>query len=133
MNIKESVENVLKNLVEQTINKRIKWIYSKNKAEIELNNFCFTFYISWKLTFNGWVSDIGFLSLRDKTNKEINFSFFKTDYSDLISKLDSFFREEFYNQNKPSETEYIDRFNNLSKNLSLEEYRNSKIEKIFKN
>lgn len=128
MTIKQSVEGLLINLVEQTITKRIEWKYNNRNAEILLDGINFSFYISWKLKLQGYVSDIGWLSIK---GEDIDLAIFNSDFPDLVSKLDLFFRKEFFDKNKPSEKKYIDRFDSLSKKISLEEYRDMKISSIL--
>jgi hypothetical protein len=128
MTIKDSIESLLDNLIEQTIKKRIEWKYDYRKAEIEIDGLNLHFYISWRLKLKGYVSDIGFLSIK---GEDIDLSIFYSDFPDLISKLDSFFRREYFDKNKPSEKKYIDRFDSLSKKISLEEYRDMKILSIL--
>lgn len=128
MTIKQSVEGLLINLVEQTITKRIEWKYNNRNAEILLDGIKFSFYISWKLKLQGYVSDIGWLSIK---GEDIDLAIFNSDFPDLVSKLDLFFRKEFFDKNKPSEKKYIDRFDSLSKKISLDEYRDMKISSIL--
>lgn len=128
MTIKQSVEGLLINLVEQTITKRIEWKYNNRNAEILLDGINFSFYISWKLKLQGYVSDIGWLSIK---GEDIDLAIFNSDFPDLVGKLDLFFRKEFFDKNKPSEKKYIDRFDSLSKKISLEEYRDMKILSIL--
>lgn len=128
MTIKQSVEGLLINLVEQTITKRIEWKYNNRNAEILLDGINFSFYISWKLKLQGYVSDIGWLSIK---GEDIDLAIFNSDFPDLVGKLDLFFRKEFFDKNKPSEKKYIDRFDSLSKKISLEEYRDMKISSIL--
>jgi hypothetical protein len=128
MTIKQSVEGLLTNLVEQTLSKRIEWQYDNRKAQIELYGFKFYFYIQWTLKLDGYVSDCGWLSIE---GDDIKIAIYNSEFPDLITKLDSFFRKEYFDKNKPSEKKYIDRFDSLSKKISLEEYRDMKISSIL--
>lgn len=114
MTIKQSVEGLLTNLVEQTITKRIEWKYDHRRAEIELDGLNFHFYIQWTLKLEGYASNCGWLNIE---GDGIKISIFNSDFPDLISKLDLFFRKEFFDKNKPSEKKYIDRY--LLKNIEI--------------
>lgn len=128
MTIKESLENLLNNLVNQTLSKRIIWQYNSTMAHTIIDAVQFSFYIDWKMTINGLESKTGFLRIK---GIDIDYAIFESQYPELIIKLDLFFRKEFFNKNKPSEKKYIDKIENLNKKISLEEYRDMKISSIL--
>lgn len=130
MSLKSSVQFLLENLVEQTIQLRTIWNpISDRTLQVEIDDVKFEFSVTWKLELNtGYTMSNGFLTLR---SSDFDLTIYTTDYPDIMGKLKEFFYNSYFYSKKPSDKNLLDKIDNITKKLSIEEYRDKKIDSIL--
>ena len=68
MAFKDSLQGMIENLTEQTINSRISWLpVSDTKMEINIEDIKFEFLVVWKLELDtGWTMSNGWINMKSK-------------------------------------------------------------------
>lgn len=130
MRFKDSIETLLKTILEHTLNERITWTSrGKQDVEAELEGTKFTFTVTWKLELNsGWTMSNGWITIK---SQDFDFTVYNHDFPEIMCQLrDHFYKSHFYLY-QPSEEEVVEKVANINKKISITEYRDKKIEKIF--
>ena len=130
MAFKDSLQGMIENLTEQTINSRISWLpVSDTKMEIDIEDIKFEFLVVWKLELDsGWTMSNGWINMK---SKDLDFTIYSHNFPDQISQIKDYLCKIHFDQHKPSDQKIIDQIDNISKTLSIQEYRDKKISNIF--
>ena len=130
MSLKSSIQFLLENLVEQTIQLRTIWNpISDRTLQVEIDGVKFEFSVTWKLELNtGYTMSNGFLTL---SSSDFDLTIYTTDYPDIMGKLKEFFYNSYFYLKMPSDKNLLDKIDNITKKLSIEEYRDKKIDSIL--
>jgi hypothetical protein len=135
MTFKDSIEELLENLVKSTLNEQITWTLptngSNNRLEVVVDDVLFSFHVLWKLELEtGWTLSKGWISIKDeKSNFE--FTVYSYNFPELLTQLYDYLCELYFNNLKPSEQPIIDRVSEITKKVSVQEFRDRKIDKIL--
>lgn len=121
---------MIENLTEQTINSRISWLpVSDTKMEIDIEDIKFEFLVVWKLEIDtGWTMSNGWINMK---SKDLNFNIYSHNFPEQINQIQDYLCKIHFDQHKPSDQKIIDQIDNISKKLSIQEYRDKKISNIF--
>ena len=130
MAFKDSIQIMVKNLSEQTISGRISWVpVSDTKMEINIDDVKFEFIVTWKLELDtGWTMGNGWINLK---SKDLDFVLYSHNFPEQISQIKDYLCKIHFDQHRPSDQKIIDQIDNISKTLSIQEYRDKKISNIF--
>jgi len=130
MSLISSIELLLENLVESTIDGRLVWTPESDQTlSIVIDDFTFKFTAIWKLELvSGYTISNGWISIK---SRDLDLTIYKHDCPDLITKLKDFFYKTYFHSKKPSEQKVIDQIDNIAKKLSIQEYRDKKINSIL--
>ena len=130
MTFKESLQGMIENLTEQTINSRISWLpVSDTKMEIDIEDIKFEFLVVWKLEIDtGWTMSPGWINMK---SKDLDFVLYSHNFPEQINQIKEYLCKIHFDQHKPSDQKVIDQIDNISKTLSIQEYRDKKISNIF--
>ena len=130
MAFKDSLQVMIENLTEQTINSRISWLpVSDTKMEIDIEDIKFEFLVVWKLELDsGWTMSNGWINMK---SKDLNFNIYSHNFPEQINQIQDYLCKIHFDQHKPSDQKIIDQIDNISKKLSIQEYRDKKISNIF--
>jgi hypothetical protein len=77
MTFKDSIQDLIENLVKSTLNEQITWTLptngTNNRVEVVVDDVLFSFYVNWKLEIEtGWTMSKGWISIKDeKSNFEL--------------------------------------------------------------
>lgn len=135
MTFKDSIEELLENLVKSTLNEQITWTLptngSNNRVEVVVDDVLFSFHVNWKLELEtGWTLSKGWICIKDeKSNFE--FTVYSFNFPELLTQLYDYLCELYFNNLKPSEQPIIDRVTQITKKVSVQEFRDRKIDKIL--
>ncbi len=132
MALKDSMQIMIKNLSEQTINGRLSWVpVSDTKMEVDIDDIKFEFFVTWKLELSiGWVMCNGWINLK---SKDLNFILYSHNHPEEIKAMRDYLANIYFNKYKPSDQDAVDRIDDISKKISLENYRDNKIKNILDN
>lgn len=135
MTFKNSIQELLENLVNATLNAQITWTLpisgSNNKVEVVVDDVLFSFHVNWKLELEtGWTMSKGWVTIKDNKS-DFEFTVYHYNFPELVSKLHDFLCDLHFNNLKPSEQSIIDRVNELTRKVSVQEFRDNKINKIL--
>ena len=130
MAFKDSLQMMLENLADQTINGRISWIpISNTKMEIDIEDIKFEFLVNWRLEIDtGWTMSTGWINMK---SKDLDFILYSHNFPEQITQIKEYLCKIHFDQHKPSDQKVIDQIDNISKKLSIQEYRDKKISNIF--
>ena len=130
MAFKDSIQIMVKNLSEQTISGRISWVpVSDTKMEINIDDVKFEFIVTWKLELDtGWTMGNGWINLK---SKDLDFILYSHNFPEQLKQMKEYLCKIHFDQHKPSDQKVIDQIDNISKTLSIQEYRDKKISNIF--
>jgi hypothetical protein len=130
MSLTNPVKLLLESLVESTIDGRLVWKPESDQTlTIVIDDVTFKFTAVWKLELNsGYTINNGWMSIK---SKDLDLTIYKHDYPDLIPKLKDYFYKTYFHSKKPSEQKVIDQIDNITKKLSIQEYRDKKINSIL--
>ena len=130
MAFKDSLQVMIENLTEQTINSRISWLpVSDTKMEIDIEDIKFEFLVVWKLELDtGWTMSNGWINMK---SKDLDFNIYSHNFPEQINQIKDYLCKIHFDQHKPSDQKIIDQIDNISKTLSIQEYRDKKISNIF--
>ena len=130
MAFKDSLQMMLENLADQTINGRISWIpISNTKMEIDIEDIKFEFLVNWRLEIDtGWTMSTGWINMK---SKDLDFILYSHNFPEQITQIKEYLCKIHFDQHKPSDQKVIDQIDNISKTLSIQEYRDKKISNIF--
>ena len=130
MAFKDSLQMMLENLADQTINGRISWIpISNTKMEIDIEDIKFEFLVNWRLEIDtGWTMSTGWINMK---SKDLDFILYSHNFPEQITQIKDYLCKIHFDQHKPSDQKVIDQIDNISKKLSIQEYRDKKISNIF--
>ena len=130
MAFKDSLQMMLENLADQTINGRISWIpISNTKMEIDIEDIKFEFLVNWRLEIDtGWTMSPGWINMK---SKDLDFILYSHNFPEQITQIKEYLCKIHFDQHKPSDQKVIDQIDNISKTLSIQEYRDKKISNIF--
>ena len=130
MTFKDSLQGMIENLTEQTINSRISWLpVSDTKMEIDIEDIKFEFLVVWKLEIDtGWTMSPGWINMK---SKDLDFVLYSHNFPEQINQIKEYLCKIHFDQHKPSDQKVIDQIDNISKTLSIQEYRDKKISNIF--
>lgn len=128
--IKDSLQIMIENLSEQTINGRVIWKPVNNVCmSIVIDDVKFEFYVTWKLEIDtGWTLSKGWIIL---SSKDLNLTIYEHNFIDPMMSIREYLCNFYFNSLKPSDQKSIDKIDNISKKLSIQEYRDKKISNIF--
>jgi hypothetical protein len=130
MAFKDSLQVMIENLTEQTINSRISWLpVSDTKMEINIEDIKFEFLVNWRLEIDtGWTMSNGWINMK---SKDLDFNIYSHNFPEQINQIKDYLCKIHFDQHKPSDQKIIDQIDNISKTLSIQEYRDKKISNIF--
>jgi len=130
MAFKDSITIMIQNLVDQTISERISWIpISDKRMEINIDDFKFEFIVNWKLELNtGWTMSNGFIDIK---SKDLNFTIYSHDFPEQFGQIKDYLCKIHFYKHKPSDQKVINQIDNISKKLSIKEYRDKKLSNLF--
>ena len=130
MAFKDSIQIMVKNLSEQTISGRISWVpVSDTKMEINIDDVKFEFIVTWKLELDtGWTMGNGWINLK---SKDLDFILYSHNFPEQLKQMKEYLCKIHFDLHKPSDQKVIDQIDNISKTLSIQEYRDKKISNIF--
>jgi hypothetical protein len=130
MAFKDSLQMMIENLSEQTINGRIHWIPVDNtKMEVNIEDVKFEFLVVWKLELDtGWTMSNGWINMK---SKDLDFTIYSHNFPDQINPIKDYLCKIHFNQQKPSDQKIINQIDNISKKLSIQEYRDKKLSNLF--
>jgi len=130
MAFKDSIQIMVKNLSEQTISGRITWVpVSDTKMEINIDDVKFEFIVTWKLELDtGWTMGNGWINLK---SKDLDFILYSHNFPEQLKQMKEYLCKIHFDLHKPSDQKVIDQIDNISKTLSIQEYRDKKISHIF--
>jgi hypothetical protein len=130
MAFKDSLQGMIENLTEQTINSRISWLpVSDTKMEINIEDIKFEFLVVWKLELDtGWTMSNGWINMK---SKDLDFTIYSHNFPDQINQIKDYLCKIHFNQHKPSDQKTINQIDNISKKLSIQEYRDKKLSNLF--
>lgn len=135
MTFKDSIHELLDNLVKSTLNGNVTWTEpitgSPNRLEVIIDKITFSFSISWKLELDsGWTMSKGWIQIKDESS-DFDFTVYSFNFPELISKLQDHLCELHFNKFRPSNQDVIQKVDNISRKISVEEHRDNKIKKIL--
>jgi hypothetical protein len=130
MAFKDSLQGMIENLTEQTINSRISWLpVSDTKMEIDIEDIKFEFLVNWRLEIDtGWTMSNGWINMK---SKDLDFTIYSHNFPDQINQIKDYLCKIHFNQHKPSDQKIINQIDNISKTLSIQEYRDKKLSNLF--
>ena len=130
MAFKDSLQMMLENLADQTINGRISWIpISNTKMEIDIEDIKFEFLVNWRLEIDtGWTMSLGWINMK---SKDLDFILYSHNFPEQINQIKEYLCKIHFDQHKPSDQKVIDQIDNISKKLSIQEYRDKKLSNLF--
>jgi len=137
MTFKDSIQDLIENLVKSTLNEQITWTLptngwgSNNRLEVVVDDVLFSFHVLWKLELEtGWTLSKGWISIKDeKSNFE--FTVYSYNFPELLTQLHEYLCDLYFNNLKPSDQPIIDRVSEITKKISIQEWRNNKINNIL--
>ena len=130
MTFKDSIQIMIENLTEQTISGRISWVpVSDTKMEIDIDDVKFEFIVTWKLELDtGWTMSNGWINLK---SKDLDFILYSHNFPEQINQIKEYLCKIHFDLHKPSDQKAIDQIDNISKKLSIQEYRDKKLSNLF--
>ena len=130
MVFKDSLQMMLENLADQTINGRISWVpVSDTKMEIDIDDVKFEFLVVWKLEIDkGWTMSNGWINMK---SKDLDFSIYSHNFPEQIGKIKDYLCKIHFDQHKPSDQKIINKIDNIAKKLSIQDYRDKKLSNLF--
>ena len=132
MTFKESIKELLENLVNSTLTKKIQWQVSKfsiDLLEVKVDDFLFSFHSSWKLELDTtYTLSKSWIAIK---SDEIDFTVYSFNFPELMQRLEYFLYEEHYSKNKPCEKKLVSKILDVTKKISIEEYRDIKLNGIL--
>jgi hypothetical protein len=130
MAFKDSLQGMIENLTEQTINSRISWLpVSDTKMEINIEDIKFEFLVVWKLELDtGWTMSNGWINMK---SKDLDFTIYSHNFPDQINQIKEYLCKTHFDLHKPSDQKIINQIDNISKKLSIQEYRDKKLSNLF--
>jgi hypothetical protein len=135
MTFKDSIQDLIENLVKSTLNEQITWTLPtngpNNRVEVVVDDVLFSFYVNWKLEIEtGWTMSKGWISIKDeKSNFEL--TVYSFNFTELLTQLHEYLCDLYFNNLKPSDQPIIDRVIEITKKISIQEWRNNKINNIL--
>jgi hypothetical protein len=135
MTFKDSIQDLIENLVKSTLNEQITWTLPtngpNNRVEVVVDDVLFSFYVNWKLEIEtGWTMSKGWISIKDeKSNFEL--TVYSFNFTELLTQLHEYLCDLYFNNLKPSDQPIIDRVSEITKKISIQEWRNNKINNIL--
>ena len=128
MTIKDSIQNLLTNLLSASQKGQINWEEKSTSVETTIEGVKIRYTISWQLSLaNGYTMTNGYMVLKS-TNYDI--TIYTSDYPEIFRDFKEHF-QSFFEKSKPNEMPIVQEINEISKKISLEEYRQGKIDQIF--
>ena len=134
MTFKESIKELLENLVSSTLTKKIQWQVSKfsiDLLEVKVDDFLFSFHSSWKLELDTTYTLSKSWIVIKSDDREIDFTVYSFNFPELMQQLEDFLYEEHYSKNKPCEKKLVSKILDVTKKISIEEYRDKKLNGIL--
>ena len=130
MAFKDSLQSMIENLSEQTINGRVNWIpVSDTKMTVQVEDTQFDFNIVWKLEIDtGWTMSNCWINLK---SKDLDLTIYEHNFKEPMSEIKNYLCDIHFDKLKPSDQKVIDKIDNISKKLSIQEYRDKKISNLF--
>jgi len=131
MAFKDSLQIMIENLSDQTINGRISWVpVNDTKMEIDIDDVKFEFIVNWKLEIDsGWTMSNGWINMKSKS-KSLDFTIYSHNFPDQINKIKDYLCKIHFDQHKPSDQKFINQIDNISKKLSIQDYRDKKLSNL---
>ncbi len=134
MTFKESIKELLENLVNSTLTEKIKWQvsqYSNSMLEVKVDDFLFSFHSSWKLELDtAYTLSKSWISIKSN-DSSIDFTVYSFNFPEIMQQLEDFLYEEHYSKNKPCEKKLVSKILDITKKISIEEYRDKKLDRIL--
>ena len=130
MAFKDSIQIMVENLSEQTISGRLSWVpVSDTKMEIDIEDIKFEFQVVWKLELDtGWTMSNGWINLK---SKDLDFTLYSHNFPEQINQIKEYLCKIHFDLHKPSDQKIINQIDNISKKLSIQEYRDKKLSNLF--
>lgn len=130
MSFNNSIKSLVESISKETTSGRIQWVpHSEYKMVLDIENMHFEFLVTWKLDIDkGWIMNSGWMNVKlDK----VDFTIHSHNFPDSMSQLTDFLYKQYFFKFKPSEQPIIDQMDNITKKISLTEYRDKKISNLF--
>jgi len=134
MTFKESIKELLENLVNSTLTKKIQWQVSKfsiDFLEVKVDDFLFSFHSSWKLELDtAYTLSKSWISIKSN-DSSIDFTVYSFNFPEIMQQLEDFIYEVLYSKNKTCEKKLVSKILDITKKISIEEYRDKKLDRIL--
>ena len=130
MNFNESVKSLVYSIVEETISGRIQWLPKSDcKMQITVEDMNFEFLVTWKLDVDkGWIMNSGWMNIK---SSKVDFTIHSYNFPEPMKQLTDYLYNQYFFKYKPSEQPIIDQMENITKKLSIVEYRDKKLSNLF--
>jgi hypothetical protein len=99
--------------------------------EVKVDDFLFSFHSSWKLDLDTTYTLSKSWIVIKSDDREIDFTVYSFNFPELIQPLEDFLYEEHYSKNKPCEKKLVSKILDVTKKISIEEYRDKKLNGIL--
>jgi hypothetical protein len=130
MILKDSLQLMIENLSEQTTNNRLNWIPKNDTTMVtEIEDTKFDFHINWELKIDsGWTMSNCWINMK---SADLELTIYEHNFKESMTAMKNHLCEFHFNNRKPSDQKVIDKIENISKKLSIQEYRDKKISNLF--
>jgi hypothetical protein len=130
MTFNDSVKSLVYSITEETISGRIQWLpKSDSKMQITVEDMNFEFLVTWKIDVNnGWVMNSGWMNIK---SDKVDFTIHSYNFPEPMKQLTDYLYNHYFFKYKPSEQSIIDQMENVTKKLSIVEYRDKKLSNLF--
>jgi len=132
MTIQTSIYQFLENLLDLTLNNKLTWSpATDNKLELIIDDLQLNYTITWTLDIaNGWKMSDGWLNIK---SKQVNITVYRHDYPELMLKFRDHFYTQHFSKSVPPARPVIEHFEELNKKISLQEFREKKLNQVLNN
>lgn len=130
MSFNDTIKSLVYSITEETINGRIKWLpKSDSRMQIDIEDMHFEFFITWKLEIDkGWVMNSGWMNVK---SDKVDFTIHSHNFPEPMKLLTDYLYNQYFFKYKPSDQPIIDQMENVTKKLSIVEYRDKKLSNLF--
>lgn len=130
MSFSDTIKSLVYSITEETINGRISWLpKSDTRMQIDIEDMHFEFLITWKLEIDkGWVMNSGWMNVK---SDKVDFTVHSHNFPEPMKQLTDYLYKEYFFMYKPSDQPIIDQIENVTKKLSIVEYRDKKLSNLF--
>jgi hypothetical protein len=130
MSFNDSVKSLVSSITEETISGRIQWLPKSDcKMQITVEDMNFEFLVTWKLDVDkGWIMNSGWMNIK---SSKVDFTIHSYNFPEPMKQLTDYLYNQYFFKYKPSEQPIIDQMENITKKLSIVEYRDKKLSNLF--